>query len=235
MAVVTPPRTADTDERTLDERVAELEALIEEARQRTRRRRRRNAAVALAVLLAAGAAVYAGGDGFRVGTARSADGDPAPLAAHDRAGTWSVPTGPPGFGGSVVLHPTKPSVRLRSTPAAACSAARTVAAAGAPGDPSRPRVDVAHRRPAQRLDPLRGHERRRAQEHRRRTDLAPPRARTPTREAGTCPGRGLRVRRRRRPHQQSDRLRPERTRACTARPTPVRPGASCWAYPEAAA
>ena len=40
-----PPPQTDADERTLDERVADLEALIEEARQRTRRRRRRNAAV----------------------------------------------------------------------------------------------------------------------------------------------------------------------------------------------
>ena len=64
MTVVAPPPQTDADERTLDERVADLEALIEEARQRTRRRRRRNGAVALAALLAAGAALYAGGDGI---------------------------------------------------------------------------------------------------------------------------------------------------------------------------
>ena len=109
MTVVTSPPTANTDERALDERVAELEALIEEARQRTRRRRRRNGAVALALLLAAGAAVYAGGgDGIRVGTARSSGGDAIPAATPGRAGSWSAPSGPPGFGGTVVLHPTKP-------------------------------------------------------------------------------------------------------------------------------
>ena len=108
MTVVAPPPQTDADQRTLDERVAELEALIEEARQRTRRRRRRNAAVALAALLAAGAAVYAGGDGFGVGAARSADSAPTPAGALDRSGSWSVPTGPPGFSAGVVLHPTRP-------------------------------------------------------------------------------------------------------------------------------
>lgn len=106
--VISPPRTAESDERTLDERVAELEALIEEARRRARRRRRRNGAVALVALALAGAAVYAGGDGVTVGTARSADGDAAPAATLDRVGSWSTPTGPPGFSAGVVLHPTRP-------------------------------------------------------------------------------------------------------------------------------
>ena len=107
MAVATPPRPDHVDERSLDERVAELEALIEEARQRTRRRRRRNAAVALAVAIAAGAALYASGDGIGVGSARSADGDPVPAAALARDSSWSVPTGPPGFTADLVLHPTR--------------------------------------------------------------------------------------------------------------------------------
>lgn len=113
MSVTTPhpptrPDDPADDERTLDERVAELEALIEEARRRTRRRRRRNAGVALAVVLAAGAALYAGGDGLRVGAARSAAGDGLSGGALDRGGAWTAPTGPPGFAGKVVLHPTKP-------------------------------------------------------------------------------------------------------------------------------
>ena len=108
MTVVTDPHPTDTDERSLDERVAELEALIEEARQRARRRRRRNGAVAVALVLAAGAALYAGGDGVRVESARSADGDATPTATLDRRGSWSVPTGPPGFSAGVVLHPTRP-------------------------------------------------------------------------------------------------------------------------------
>jgi len=107
VAVVRPPHT-DADERTFDERVAELEALIEEARQRTRRRRRRNGAVALAALLVAGAALYAGGDDISARDARSAEDGAASAAALDRAGVWSTPTGPPGFSAGVVLHPTRP-------------------------------------------------------------------------------------------------------------------------------
>jgi hypothetical protein len=85
VAVVTPPRTTDADNRRLDERVAELEALIEEARQRARRRRRRRGgALALAALVAAGTVAYVGGDGIRVGSARSADGGAAPAAGLDR-------------------------------------------------------------------------------------------------------------------------------------------------------
>jgi photosystem II stability/assembly factor-like uncharacterized protein len=105
--IASPPQT-DADERTPDERVADLEALIEEARQRTRRRRRRNGAVALAALLAAGAALYAGGDNIGAGGARTAEGDAASAATLDRAAAWSTPTGPPGFSAGIVLHPTRP-------------------------------------------------------------------------------------------------------------------------------
>jgi photosystem II stability/assembly factor-like uncharacterized protein len=108
VTVVAPPPQTDADERTLDERVADLEALIEEARRRARRRRRRNGAVALAAVLAAGAVLFAGGDGIRAGDARSADGDAASAATLDRAGASSTPTGPPGFSAGVVLHPTRP-------------------------------------------------------------------------------------------------------------------------------
>ena len=105
--IASPPQT-DPDERSLDERVADLEALIEEARQRTRRRRRRNGAVALAALLAAGAALYAGGDNIGAGGARTAEGDAASAATLDRAAAWSTPTGPPGFSAGIILHPTRP-------------------------------------------------------------------------------------------------------------------------------
>ena len=108
MAVVAPPPTIDTDKSTLDERVAELEALIEEARRRTRKRRRRNGTVALAAMAAAGAALYAGGDGIRVGSARSADGNATLAPALDLGGSWSAPTGPPGFPAGVVLAPSRP-------------------------------------------------------------------------------------------------------------------------------
>jgi photosystem II stability/assembly factor-like uncharacterized protein len=102
-----PPRPADPDERSLDERVAELEALIEEARNHARRRRQRNAAIALLAALAALAATYAGGNGIRVGTGRSADSS-SPLAAVNASdsGRWNVPYGPPGAGvGPLVVDP----------------------------------------------------------------------------------------------------------------------------------
>ena len=106
MSVVTPPRPADADERSLDERVAELEALIEEARRRARRRRQRSAAVVLLIGLAALAATYAGGDGVRVGAARSADASsPRPAATVQTVGRWSVPSGPSSGADSVVVDP----------------------------------------------------------------------------------------------------------------------------------
>ena len=112
MSVTTPhsparPDPAD-DERSLVERVAELEALIEEARQRTRRRRRRNGGVALAALLTAGAALYAGGNDIRAGDARSAEDDAASVSTPDLGDSWSTPTGPPGFSAGIVLHPSRP-------------------------------------------------------------------------------------------------------------------------------
>jgi photosystem II stability/assembly factor-like uncharacterized protein len=110
MSVVAPPRPDTADERSLEERVAELEALIEEARQHARRRRRRNAALVVVAVLAAGAATFAGGDGVRVGTARSADAQsPRAVAGTSDAGRWSVPSGPPGFVASaIVVDPRTP-------------------------------------------------------------------------------------------------------------------------------
>jgi len=106
VSVIAPPRPADVDERTLEERVGELEALFEEARRRARRRRQRNAAIVLLVVLAGVAATYAGGDGGRVGAARSADStSPRPAATVQTVGRWSVPSGPSSGAGSVVVDP----------------------------------------------------------------------------------------------------------------------------------
>ena len=94
-----------SEDRDLERRVAELEALIEEARRRARRRRR-NGAAALLIGLAALAATYAGGDGVRVGAARSADpSSPRPAATLQDIGRWSVPTGPTSGANSVVVDP----------------------------------------------------------------------------------------------------------------------------------
>ena len=57
MTVTTPPRRPEIEQdRDLEERVAELEALIEEARRRARRRRMRNGAAA--ALVAAGIVMF---------------------------------------------------------------------------------------------------------------------------------------------------------------------------------
>ena len=77
MTVGAPPRRPETEnEPDLDRRVADLEALIEEARRRARRRRIRNT-VAFAVAAAAGAAGmigFHGGGGGSAGTAALAGG-----------------------------------------------------------------------------------------------------------------------------------------------------------------
>ena len=113
MSVVAPPRPPDADERSLDERVAELEALIEEARRRARRRRQRSAAVVLLIGLAALAATSAGGDGVRVRAARSADASsPRPAANVQDIGRWGVPYGPPGFGVSAIVVDPQNSVNV---------------------------------------------------------------------------------------------------------------------------
>jgi photosystem II stability/assembly factor-like uncharacterized protein len=110
VSVVAPPRPPDADERSLDERVAALEALFEEARRRARRRRRRNAAVVLLVVIAGLAATYAGGGGVRLGSARSADSSsPRPAANLQNVGRWSVPYGPSSGADRVIVDPKNPA------------------------------------------------------------------------------------------------------------------------------
>lgn len=100
MHVAAPP-----DERTLDDRVAELEALFEEARRRARRRRRRNAAFVVLAVLAALLARYADGGG-RTGSLRSADSSAPRGAAGPRdIGHWSVPSGPPSGVAQIAVDP----------------------------------------------------------------------------------------------------------------------------------
>ena len=80
MTVTTPPPRPEIEQdRDLEQRVADLEALIEEARRRARRRRQRNG---LAVLLLVGAGVaafigFGGHGGGGAGTAALADGSGA--------------------------------------------------------------------------------------------------------------------------------------------------------------
>ena len=70
MTVTTPGRPETAPDRELEQQVADLEALIEEARSRTRRRRRRLAAFGVLFVVAAGAVYFGLGHGG--GGARSA-------------------------------------------------------------------------------------------------------------------------------------------------------------------
>ena len=90
MRVATPPRGPDIEhERDLEQRVADLEALIEEARRRARRRRRVYAALALCALGAAAWAAFGIGGGRSSG--RPAAGGPSPaLAAQASTVRWQL-------------------------------------------------------------------------------------------------------------------------------------------------
>ena len=78
MPVTAPPRQTEPEQdRDLEQRVADLEALIEEARRRARRRRQRNGAAALLVV-AAGVAAFIGFGGHGGGATGKAAHDHAP-------------------------------------------------------------------------------------------------------------------------------------------------------------
>jgi photosystem II stability/assembly factor-like uncharacterized protein len=96
--------------RTLDERVAELEALFEEARRRARRRRQRNTALVLLGLLAGLAAAYAGGHGVRTETAVSGLSSAQPAAQPQKIGRWSLPSGPASGVATVVVDPRNSAI-----------------------------------------------------------------------------------------------------------------------------
>lgn len=112
MTVTTPLREAEHD-RDLERRVAELEALIEEARRRARRRRMRNAGAALAVAGAGIAALIGfGGDGG--GGAGALAGAQAPAAD---AGSPPLSALPPdaGLTTTFAFDPTAPSTVYAGT------------------------------------------------------------------------------------------------------------------------
>src|SRR5436309_6355146 len=109
MTINAPPRRPEIEhDRDLEQRVAELEALIEEARRRTRLRRRRYGAVLL-VALAAG--VYFGFDhgggasGSQSAQAGSSGGAASGVAVE--AGGWAPAHGP--YGGHTYVVATAPS------------------------------------------------------------------------------------------------------------------------------
>jgi photosystem II stability/assembly factor-like uncharacterized protein len=110
VTVTTPPGETDRD---LERRVAELEALIEEARRRARRRRIRNAAAALAVAGTGIAALigFGGDGGVGAGSATSAQ---APAA---NAGSPPLGALPPdaGLTQSFAFDPTAPGTVYAGT------------------------------------------------------------------------------------------------------------------------
>ena len=98
MTVTVPPRSpAIESDRDLEQRVTDLEALIEEARRRARRRRRAYAALLLAALGAAAWAAFGIGGSGRAPLGRSvAGGPPRALAAQTSPGGWQPLHGPEG-------------------------------------------------------------------------------------------------------------------------------------------
>ncbi len=91
MTVITPPRRPGTEQdRDLERRVADLEALIEEARRRARRRRQRHGAAAL-LLAAAGAGAFIGFGGHGGGGAGTAALAQAPGSQSPAANAGSPP------------------------------------------------------------------------------------------------------------------------------------------------
>ena len=113
MTVATPPRRPEIEQdRDLAQRVADLEALIEEARRRARRRRQRNWAAAL--LLAAAGAAASIGFGGRGGAGTAALPARAPGSQAPAANADSPPLGalPPdaGTAQSFAFDPRNPEI-----------------------------------------------------------------------------------------------------------------------------
>ena len=114
MSVGSPPRGPQIErDRDLEQRVADLEALIEEAHRRALRRRMRNAAAAL-LLAAAGAAALIGFGGHGGGGAGTAALAHAPGAQAPAANADSAPLGalPPDAGAarSFAFDPRNPKI-----------------------------------------------------------------------------------------------------------------------------
>jgi hypothetical protein len=103
LTVTVPPRTEDDSD--LAERVAALEALIEEARRRTRRRRRLYAAGVL-VATGTGFAVSSGIGGGGPSLGKSAHrASPRPLLAQPVQGRWGPSHGPDGGALTIAVDP----------------------------------------------------------------------------------------------------------------------------------
>lgn len=111
MTVTAPPRAPESeDERDLEERVAELEALIEEARRRARRRRAVYAAVVLIGLAAAATASFDIGGGGLTVAGSIADGSSGRAGSTAGNGRWGPSHGPEGGDVQLAVDPRDPRI-----------------------------------------------------------------------------------------------------------------------------
>jgi photosystem II stability/assembly factor-like uncharacterized protein len=117
VTVTTPRRPETEQDRDLEQRVADLEALIEEARRRARRRRQRNGAAAL-LLAAAGVVAFigfSGGGGGGSGSAALAGGSGASSQATKLAPSLAaLPAGNRAF--VFAFDPVRPNIVYVASP-----------------------------------------------------------------------------------------------------------------------
>jgi photosystem II stability/assembly factor-like uncharacterized protein len=110
VTVTVPPRSTDTqDDRGLAQRVADLEALIEEARRRARRRRRMYAAGVVAAAAAVAAALF-GISGNGHGTLGATVAEGARASAQPNRDRWAPPHGPEGGATTLAVDPANPQI-----------------------------------------------------------------------------------------------------------------------------
>jgi photosystem II stability/assembly factor-like uncharacterized protein len=112
LSVTAPPRSTDTqDDRELEQRVADLEALIGEARRRARRRRRFFGAAVLAAGAAVAAALigFGGHGGGGAGNAAHAHGSPASSANGESPPLGALPADA-GLAKAIAFDPRNPEI-----------------------------------------------------------------------------------------------------------------------------
>ena len=115
MTVTIPPHAPEIeDERAIEERIAELEALIKEARQRARRRRAAYAAVVLVALAGViTGAIGIGGGGVDI-DASVAEGSPASATNTSRAREVAIAASPL-YISAIQVDPKRPNIVYAST------------------------------------------------------------------------------------------------------------------------
>jgi photosystem II stability/assembly factor-like uncharacterized protein len=112
VAVATPPGKTETEhDRDLAQRVADLEALIEEARRRARRRRRLYGVAVLVAVAALGAALLGGGGSRSSSLGGTVGGDAQAAPAVQRMPErWAPSLGPDGGGLTLAIDSTNSAI-----------------------------------------------------------------------------------------------------------------------------